>query len=322
MTINVLTLLNFELGLGATDAMRLIRSAPKRYKRFSIPKRTGGKREIAQPASELKVVQSVIVEKILSGLPVHPSATAYVEGSSIRINALRHAANGPIKKFDFKDFFPSLTEHAWIRYCSRHQICDRGQAIMLGRLLFMQPPGGRTLRLSVGAPSSPMLSNILMYEFDRLITERVAKHSVTYTRYADDLTFSAPRTGYLNSIEGILRKTLAELTSPKLRLNENKTVTATKKFRREVTGIILTNDKRLSIGKERKRKIRAAVHHFSLGKLNIDQSVKLAGLLAFAKDIEPEFYATMERVYGLEVIAQIKGTLRGYRRPEFRIKGK
>lgn len=318
MSIDAIKFLSVELGLGPNAAAQLIRTAPERYAHYSIPKRSGGTRNISQPASELKIVQRAIVDQLLGNLPVHPAATAYAEGTSIRLNAARHAENGPIKKYDFKDFFPSLTEYAWIAYCESNKICDRANAIAFGRLLFMRPPGAHVLRLSIGAPSSPFLSNILMYQFDRIVAERVAEHYVTYTRYADDMTFSAGRTGYLTAVDKILRKTIGELSTPKLRLNENKTVTATTKYKREVTGLILTNDHRVSLGRDRKRELRARIHHFRGGKLNIDQTVKLAGHMAFAKDVEPEFYTRMERVYGSETLKALRESVRGYRRPEFR----
>ena len=318
MSFDVMKFLSIELGLGSSASAQLIRTAPERYAHYTIPKRRKGRRTISQPASELKVVQRALIEKLLAKLPVHPTATAYAEGSSIRANAARHAENGPIKKYDFKDFFPSLTEYSWLTYCQKNDVCDRTNAIALARLLFMRPPGARILRLSIGAPASPSLSNILMYQFDRLIADRVANDFVTYTRYADDLTFSAERTGYLTSVDGILKRSLSEIGSPKLRLNENKTVTATKKYRREVTGLILTNDMRVSLGRTRKRELRARLHHFCVGKLDLDQTVKLAGHMAFAKDVEPEFYTRMERVYGREAMSSLKYSVRGYRRPQFR----
>jgi hypothetical protein len=64
--------------------------------------------------------------------------------------------------------------------------------------------------------------------------------------------------------------------------------------------------------------LRAALHHFKNEKLNIDQAVKLAGNMAFAKDVEPEFYTRMERVYGAETLKRLKYTIKGYRRPQFR----
>lgn len=321
MTIDVMKFLSVELGLGPNAAAQLIRTAPERYAHYTIPKRSGQRRKISQPSSELKIVQRAVVSNLLKDLPIHPAAMAYAPDTSIRLNAARHAENGPILKFDFKDFFPSLTEYAWLTYCKENDICDRFNAILLGRILFMRPRGARVLRLSIGAPSSPFVSNVLLYQFDRLIAERVGSHYVTYTRYADDLTFSAKRTGYLNSVEKILRKTIADVSFPRLRINDEKTVLATKKYRREVTGLILTNDGRVSLGRDRKRELRARLHHFAAGKLDIDESVRLAGHMAFARDVEPEFYTRMERAYGSDVLQKLKQSIRGYRRPRFRDKG-
>jgi RNA-directed DNA polymerase len=157
-----------------------------------------------------------------------------------------------------------------------------------------------------------------MYDFDKAIQQGVSRHSVTYTRYADDLTFSAERTGYLTSVDKILRSTIANIHLPKLTIKDSKTVLATKKYKRQVTGLIITNDKRVSLGRERKRDSRAKLHHFGAGLLDIDEAVKLAGQMAFAWDVDREFYIRMKLKYGKELLQKLKYSVRGYRRPEFR----
>jgi hypothetical protein len=153
-----------------------------------------------------------------------------------------------------------------------------------------------------------------MYEFDSEVHKRVSQHKVTYTRYADDLTFSAERTGYLTSVDPTLRSVISRITSPRLTINSDKTVLVTPKYHRQVTGVVLTLDNRVSIGRDRKRELRAAIHHFINGKLDIHQQVKVAGLLAFAKDVEPVFYTRMERVYGKEALDTLKRSTNGYKR--------
>ncbi len=315
MSSPLIDFLTRELRMSERDVHTLISTAPDRYKVYQIRKRTGGLREIAHPASELKIAQRILVKEYLGGLPIHPCATAYRPGSSIRRNAEIHSHNGPILKYDFKNFFPSITERAWISYCLEHDLFDREDAIRSGRILFRRPKGGRILRLSIGAPSSPLISNILMNKFDSELHERVSAHKITYTRYADDLTFSALRTGNLQVVDKILKSVLNRMTSPKLEINTDKTVLVTPKFRRQITGLVLTNDGRVSLGRERKRKIRAAVHHLSLGKLDLASQANLAGMLAFAKDVEPEFYTRMERVYGKDLIDRLKQGVRDYKRP-------
>jgi hypothetical protein len=145
-----------------------------------------------------------------------------------------------------------------------------------------------------------------MNAFDSTIATAVASDQVTYTRYADDLTFSAKRTGYLNQVEKILRRTIKEMKSPSLSLNESKTILATKKYKRFVTGLILTNDGKVSLGHDRKRKIRAALKHYADQRLSIQEQAKLAGLIAFANDVERDFVFRMERKYGSELLRALK----------------
>ncbi|WP_267396778.1 MULTISPECIES: retron St85 family RNA-directed DNA polymerase [unclassified Sphingomonas] len=301
-----------ELRVSEREIAALIASAPDRYKTYFIPKRSGGKREIAHPAFELKIAQRAIINAYLRKLTVHPCATAYRKGSSIRQNAERHCHNRAILKYDFKDFFPSITERAWLSYCERHEVMEKVDAIAAGRLLFRRPKGGRILRLSIGAPSSPILSNILLNDFDREVNERVSRHKIVYTRYADDMTFSAERTWNLREVDKILRSVINSINTPRLTINSAKTTLVTPKYHRQITGLVITLDGRVSLGRDRKRLIRAKVHHAQHGKLTKKEVVNLAGVLAFAKDVEPEFYTRLERIYGREIMSRIKYSVQGY----------
>lgn len=296
-------------GLIEHDVEVVMRTAPRRYKHYTIKKRDGGDRPIAQPAKEVKFLQRLFQSEFLDNLPIHPAATAYEAGTSIRLNAEIHSQNGPILKLDFANFFPSIRLEDWMKYSSQHNLLDDEEDRELaGRLLFHQQKGSGILRLAIGAPTSPHLSNLLMYGFDREMHERSAEQVVTYSRYADDLTFSAKRTGYLQPIEKIVRKILRDLQYPTLKLNDEKRVLATKKYRRMVTGLIISNDGRLSIGRERKKLIRAMIHHYINGQLSSEQIAKLQGLLAFADDIEPDFVLRMNLKYGEDTIKTLRST--------------
>ncbi len=173
------------------------------------------------------------------------------------------------------------------------------------RILFHQSKAGSMLRLAIGAPSSPPLSNVLMFNFDSKMSELVSRDHVTYTRYADDLTFSAKRTGFLNGVERTLRQLIREMRSPSLKINEAKTVLATRKHKRLVTGLVLTNDGEVSIGYERKRALRAALHHAELGRLDRAQKLRLRGLLAFVQAVEPTFFDRLVDRYGSTLITNL-----------------
>lgn len=294
-------------GLPEREIRRIISNAPVRYKEYTIPKKHGGRREIAHPAREVKALQRVLEREYLLRLPIHPAAMAYRKGRSIRDNALMHVENGPILKMDFQDFFPSIRPRDWDAYCD-----DRGlfpspmDRHYTTQILFHKKRGSGILRLAIGAPTSPHLSNLLMYQFDALVSEAVAQDFVTYTRYADDLTFSAKRTGYLVRVKDAVRQVMREVAWPRLALNNDKTILTTTKYHRQITGLILSNDQTVSLGRERKRLIRATLHRFSLGQLPREASLRLAGNLAFVNAVEPEFLARLERKFGSEVLNALK----------------
>jgi RNA-directed DNA polymerase len=118
----LLPLLTAGTGLSESDVIRIATNAPLRYKTYEISKRNGGTRLISQPARELKALQRVLTSEFLCTLPVHESAMAYREGISIRQNALAHAKNGPIFKFDFEEFFPSIRATDWAAYCEKENL--------------------------------------------------------------------------------------------------------------------------------------------------------------------------------------------------------
>lgn len=294
-------------GMGPTEMRRLLETAPERYKEFKIPKRTRGYRTIAQPAREIKFLQRILMGSLLQNLPVHDAATAYRKGYTLARNAEPHAGPGrPILKMDLRDFFPSIRSRDWGAYCQKRTLFEDPVDIRLSeRLLFYRPPGGRVLRLSIGAPSSPMISNILMFEIDSIISSRVSKDKVVYTRYADDLTFSAERTGYLVNVQKTVSQVIRETRFPKLAINTQKTAYATAKYHREVTGLVLANDGRVTIGRDRKRLISAQVHHFILDRIDKDEIAKLAGMLSYVNSVEPEYIEVLSDKYGRQAIQDI-----------------
>jgi RNA-directed DNA polymerase len=100
--------LSGELGMLPIQLELIIRTAPLRYKVFTIPKRDGSPRTVAQPAREVKAIQRWLVNDLNTVLPVHQAATAYRKGTSIKINAAKHVQSNFILKMDFKNFFPSI----------------------------------------------------------------------------------------------------------------------------------------------------------------------------------------------------------------------
>jgi RNA-directed DNA polymerase len=302
----LIPLITAETGLAEHDVIRLIRSAPRRYKVFKIPKRSGGEREIAQPAREIKLLQRVLLEKVLSALPVHDAAFAYRKGYSVSMNGSIHAGSGPILKMDFRDFFPSIRAEDWLLFCRNAGIFDEADAELSAHILFRRAKHEHILKLSIGAPSSPMLSNILLVPFDTTVASEAARRDIRYTRYADDLTFSGQRIGMLKDMTEVVKLAVRQLQRPKLVINSEKTTFVTAKHRRVVTGITLANDGSVGLGRQKRRLLFATVHHAIHGKLSSSEMLKLSGDLAWANVAEPSFLRKLERKYGFEWIQRIK----------------
>jgi RNA-directed DNA polymerase len=315
--INLVEQISQETGLRGVDVRRIMMRAPVMYKTFFIPKRTGGLREISQPTREVKYVQRALRSVLLDGLPVHERATAYRVGQSILSNALPHAGDGPILKIDLKDFFHSIKARDWVSYCQEKEIGLSDEEIELtSRLLFHKRPGARILSLAIGAPTSPSISNILMYDFDVKIVDNLENDKVIYTRYADDMTFSAPRTGYLNGVLTTVSAALRSISYPRLSINKKKTTHVTRKYGRSVTGLTLANDGRVTIGWENKRKLHAAVHQAKLNRFDQEKLQIVAGMLAYVNSVEPEFVDVLRKKYGADIILAIQKTVVKKQKPE------
>ena len=262
-------------GINPMYLQKVARRARYSYKHYTIPKATGGRRNIFQPSRELKTIQRWLVRNFLSSFPVHPSATAYGKSCSIKKNAARHKNNNFLLRMDFENFFESLTVNdltskIFSQGDTFNPPLDKQDIEIIEQLLFR---GGI---MTIGAPSSPVLSNILMFDFDRELTQYCNANNVIFTRYADDLFFSTRKRNILSNIEGYVLKLTQEIKLPShIAINANKTRHTSKKGRRSVTGIIITDNAEISIGRSKKREIRSIVHRFICNELEGKQIEKL-----------------------------------------------
>jgi len=290
------------------DLAEFLAKAPYRYKVYSIPKRNGkGSRTIAQPSKELKFVQRLFVDNFLSKFPVHSSAMGYREGISIKDNAYAHVRSRYLLKMDFKDFFPSITPELLFYVLEFNDISLATEdKYLLSRLLFYKSKvKGSKLVLSIGAPSSPILSNIIMYLFDLEMSAYCSDLNISYTRYADDITFSCNERGVLYSVPDVVETMLQHTTLGCVEVNASKTIFSSKRNNRHVTGIVLSNDGKLSLGRDKKRLISAMVHRFKSSSISEEEVVRLRGYLAFCQYIEPLFILRLREKYGVDVMGML-----------------
>jgi retron-type reverse transcriptase len=294
-------------GLTVNEVSRIAHLGPKRYKVYQIPKRSGGQRTICHPSRELKALQYVFLRDILRGLPVHEAATAYKAGTSIKANAAAHLGSRVILKLDFEAFFPSIKVADWVKYVGQSLPTWSPQDLEFSTYVMFWGEGGYTPKcLSIGAPTSPLLSNALLYQFDGVISHYAANNGLVYTRYADDITISTADHLDRDAVMAEIKSALDLIEFPRLQLNAAKTRLVSKSTSRRVTGLVLTNDGALSLGHDRKRLIRAMVHHALTGRANIADQSSLAGLLSFAADVEPAFIEALRRKYGVEAMESLQ----------------
>lgn len=295
----LMDILSKRLPLSRSELMLLILTAPNRYKVHTIEKRHGrGNRLIAQPTAEVKIIQTITQKYLKAKLPVHECAKAYQPNTSIKHHASPHASKRYLLKIDFKDFFPSIKSEDFCLHLERHVAIDRESIEMFTNIFFWRPKITKDLVLAIGAPSSPWLSNTILFEFDTRVLEYCNDAEIVYTRYADDLALSTNNPGVLIKAFAIIRSICAELTYPRLTINEEKTVFTSKKFNRTLTGLVLSNDGSVSIGRDRKREIRALAKNYDKGEIDAEKIAYLHGILAFTLSIDRSFNVSIERMIG------------------------
>jgi len=288
-----------ELGLPIRFIETLARTASYVYKVYEIPKRTGGHREIHHPSQRLKALQRWLLSNIIERLPVHQAAAAYRKKRSIFDNAKRHSASRYLLRMDLERFFPSITQADLEKYIEQHSSLFRDWTPIdidaFCRLVC------RNSKLTIGAPTSPSLSNAICYELDVNLSMLGENNDVVYSRYADDLFFSTGRRDVLFDIEKEVINIVAKLELPaNLKVNSRKTRHSSKRGCRRVTGIVLGSDGAAHIGRGLKRKVRALIHSYD--SLDETSRASLAGLLAYAIGFEPDFLNRLIAKYGLPIV--------------------
>lgn len=287
----------------SVDYLRLVAmTASRRYKTYKIPKRSGGMRQIEHPSREVKYLQRWLVRHVLLHFPVHGAATAYRHGIGIRDNALIHLDRNFLLKLDFKDFFPSIRRGDVLSFLSSNKSKLKEVGVFPEDIETVIDLVCRNGALAIGAPSSPVLSNIMMFDLDADIEKYCAEAGVAYSRYADDLSFSTDKSNILGEVIDHVRNLVASTQSPKLKLNEDKSVFTSRKRQRIVTGVYLTSESKLSVGRGKKRQIRTLLYLMGIGKLSEEDSSYLSGYLSFVNYIEPEFLLRLRSKFGDDLV--------------------
>jgi len=211
-----------------------------RYYIFKIKKKSGGERTIMAPYDtfgELLRYFNVVLQTLFTP---HTNAMGFVPGKSIATGARMHTNKNYVYNIDLKDFFHSF-ERKRVKWMFTQAPFNLSEplAFLLASLCThpIEIEGQTRIILPQGAPTSPTLTNILCYALDKKLSGLAKRFGATYSRYADDITFSSNKSIFKK--EAFLSELQHIITSQGLTINEKKTRLQEKGYHQEVTGLIV-----------------------------------------------------------------------------------
>ena len=221
-----------------------------RYRQFKIKKKSGKEpRQITAPRSQSYMMILQAVNDILKSMYTpSDNAMGFTEGRSVVTNANVHKGQNYIFNLDLKDFFPSIEQpRVWKRLQLKPFNFPVPIANLIAGLCSMrvtrQDKDDKDLFAYVlpqGAPTSPILTNMICDTLDRRLAGLARRFGLHYTRYADDITFSSMH--YVYSKNGDFWKELLRIiTEQGFTINEDKTRLQKRGSRQEVTGIVVSH---------------------------------------------------------------------------------
>ena len=247
------------------------------------------------------------MHSVFNHMPVHDASMAYRDGISILHNANMHRSSRFFLKMDLKDFFPSISFNDfipilrdWHSNAKPKWALDRDAELLVKRVCFYKND-----RLAIGYPSSPIISNIVMSEFDSKVSALIADDKygkVVYTRYADDLVISTDKKGACAEIKREMYTLIQATTSPDINVNRNKTkIGSSTGGSASVTGLKICSGGHITIHRKQKDHIRLLLSLFRKGTLNPEEKRSLLGHLGYCHYVAPDFYTKISKKYFREI---------------------
>ncbi|MBY0523500.1 MAG: reverse transcriptase family protein [Gemmataceae bacterium] len=279
------------------------------YVGFTVPKKSGGTRTLSAPHRSLAAAQEWILRNILDRLPVEASAHGFVIGRGTLTNANLHVGRAILVNMDLQDFFPSI---GFPRVRSVFQRLGYSPAVAtVLALLCTECPrrpveyDGQSYHVAIGprglpqgACTSPALSNQVARRLDRRLHGLALTLGVTYTRYADDLTFSGA--AEFNARVGYLMARIRHIAEDEcFAVNARKSRVLRRNTAQRVTGLVV-NDKP-GIGRQEVRRLRAILHRAA--KEGLEQQNRegrpnftawLHGKIAYVSMVRPDLGARFQ----------------------------
>jgi hypothetical protein len=269
------------------------------YVTFAIPKRSGGERLIMAPKRRLKALQRRLNSLLCARLPASEHAHGFRSGHSVRTNAQPHVGKRVLLQLDLHEFFPSIhfgrVRGLLLALGYGYPVASvlaaltteaPRQPVAVGETIYFAPVGPRAC--PQGAPTSPHLSNALLLKMDRRLAGLARRMGFSYTRYADDLTFSGDDIAQAHALRILVTRIVED---EGFRINPDKTRLVRDGSRQSVTGVVV-NDV-LGLSRQTRRRLRAAIHRCAQAQAagtpaDPAQLARLEGELAYLAMLNPQ----------------------------------
>lgn len=249
------------LTVGRLMSYVTVQSRREAYRQFHIPKKSGGVRVITAPDGELKDILTTLAF-IFSELYIPtPNAMAFTWGRSVADNARAHVGHHYVLNLDLKDFFTSITAMDVERGLNRIGISPLVSRDLASICTYPVCENHRIRNvLPQGSPASPILSNICAMTLDRRLEGLARRFHLTYTRYADDMTFSSNHSVYHDDGD-FMRELYRIITECGFTVNPSKTRLQKRGARQEVTGLNVGD--RMNVSRLYVKTLRVIIHHIA-----------------------------------------------------------
>ncbi|GMV62806.1 MAG: hypothetical protein AMXMBFR74_19740 [Parvibaculum sp.] len=297
------------LGMSAEELKKIWWFREHMYHQFEIAKGKGKTRTISAPDKRLKYLQRKIALLLDQLYRVRNPVHGFVAGKSVKTNARAHLRKRSVLNIDLKDFFPSITEKRVVGVLESLGI-DSGASSIVARICCSNA------HLPQGAPTSPVLSNMICFRLDKQLLAFAKGVRCIYTRYADDITFSSyqsmaalfqgsvPSPGHC-APDVLVPALRVIVTTNGFTINPDKVHYADRHSRRMVTGLKV--NELLNVDRRYVRNIRATLH-----------SVETLGKAGAQKKFETEYSGTSDLGNYIEGKISWLRHIRGQSDPVFR----
>lgn len=251
-----------SIPLSKLNYIIFVRGIDDYYKTFDVPKKNGEPRHICASTGALKALQ----QKLSNEMWIHQKAVndrlkrtpnishAFERGKSIITNAKIHRSKKILINIDLKDFFDSIHFGRVCGYFenNRDYKLPHEVAMTMARLVCYKG------KLPQGAPTSPIITNLICHVLDIHLLSLAKKYKLDYTRYADDLTFSTNHQGFVDMIDTFYNELKEEILRSGFLINEEKTRIIFHNSKQIVTGLVVNN--KISVERNYCRETRAMAH--------------------------------------------------------------